>query len=180
MYVADPDPWLFASSRYELGRYDALLAILGRAHYQSGYEPGCSVGVLTRRLAGRCDSLLAVDVSATAISRARTRCRDLPGVELTVGDVGDALEVGEERFDLVVLSEIGYYFETARLDELLGALATSLVSGGELVACHWTGRSVDHVLTGEVVHQRIGANPQLQRAQSQIHDGFLLESWNRR
>lgn len=176
-YAADPDPWHFASSSYELERYDALLEIMERDHYRSGYEPGCSVGVLTRKLARRCDSLLAVDVSATAVDAARTRCQDLPQVDVKVAEVGD---VGVAEFDLVVMSEIGYYFEVPQLDELLTKLASALVPNGELVACHWTGRSVDHVLTGEVVHRQIAANHDLLLGRSQIHDGFLLETWYRR
>lgn len=176
-YAADPDPWRFASSPYELGRYDALLAVMERTHYRSGYEPGCSIGVLTRRLARRCDSLLAVDVSPTAVAMARERCHDLPNVDLNVAEVGD---VGTAGFDLVVLSEIGYYFELKVLDDLLGKLAGSLVPSGELVACHWTGRSIDHVLAGEVVHRQIAANRDLLLGRSQVHEGFLLETWFRR
>src|SRR5690606_21321507 len=46
-YAADPDPWRFASSPAEMARYDAIMALLARRHYRSGYEPACSIGALT-------------------------------------------------------------------------------------------------------------------------------------
>ena len=55
LYRVDPDPWQFATSRYEQRRYDITVACLPRARYAAAFEPGCAIGELTRRLAGRCD-----------------------------------------------------------------------------------------------------------------------------
>ncbi|MDX1541958.1 MAG: SAM-dependent methyltransferase, partial [Geminicoccaceae bacterium] len=62
-YAADPDPWAFATSAYEAAKYQATLDALPRARYGSALELGCSIGVLTERLAARCTSLLALDVA---------------------------------------------------------------------------------------------------------------------
>ncbi len=80
VYGANADPWGFESSPYEDAKYDATLAALPKARYQSGFEIGCSIGVLTERLAQRVRGLLAVDVVPDVLERARTRCRDLPQV----------------------------------------------------------------------------------------------------
>ena len=45
------------------------------------FEIGCSIGVLTRQLAPRCDGLLAVDVADAALRQAEERCEDQPWVE---------------------------------------------------------------------------------------------------
>ncbi|MFC7609312.1 SAM-dependent methyltransferase [Teichococcus aestuarii] len=55
LYAADPDPWRFRDSAYEAGKYAATLAALERPRYGRVLEVGCSIGVLTKQLAGRCD-----------------------------------------------------------------------------------------------------------------------------
>ena len=41
LYARTDDPWSFATSDYELGRYRATLDLIG-ASYQRAFEPGCS------------------------------------------------------------------------------------------------------------------------------------------
>lgn len=178
-YAADPDPWKFATSSLELARYDAVAALLARRHYRSGYEPACSVGALTVRLAGRCERLVAVDVAPTAVRRAADRCRLLPHVHLEVGSV---TEPPDEVFDLVVLSELGYYFSRPALDAVLDGVLERLAVGGELVACHWTGCSDDHVLSGAAVHEVIARRTDLEPLRHHVAvpgETFLLDSWRR-
>src|ERR1700722_11736567 len=85
-YQAASDPWEFASSDYELARYQATLASLSRGCYRRGYEPGCSVGVLPAGLAQRAERLIACDISDTAVARAKERCRKFSHVEIYQGD----------------------------------------------------------------------------------------------
>jgi hypothetical protein len=59
-YLQRPDPWRFAESPYELARYLTILSSLGRRAYATVYEPGCSVGVLTRQLATSRSSQIVV------------------------------------------------------------------------------------------------------------------------
>ncbi|RYI86437.1 MAG: hypothetical protein EON47_22590, partial [Acetobacteraceae bacterium] len=70
LYAATPDPWAFASSDYEREKYAATLAALPRPHYARVLEIGCSIGVLTRMLAGRGDAVVALDVAETALAAA--------------------------------------------------------------------------------------------------------------
>jgi SAM-dependent methyltransferase len=160
-YADDPtqDPWGFATDADELRRYRQLLDTLPREHYASAFEPGCSIGVLTAELATRCDHVLAVDLSATAIAAAARRCESVTDatVELRVASLRDGLRPGDGPFDLIVLSEIGYYFTAEELADLVRSLVDRLVRGGDLVAAHWTGVSADHVLGGEHVHDVIQA-----------------------
>lgn len=175
-YRRAPDPWAFRSSPYEQRRYERIVAALDRPRYRSGYEPACSVGELTWRLATRCDHLRAVDVSATAVAATRELCRGLPGVEVAVGSVADEATTGH---DLVAFSEVGYYFTVTELDAVIDRMVSALVPGGDLVACHWLGHSPDHQLHGSVVHERLAAHPALDRRLHEDHDGFVLDAWNR-
>ena len=67
MYQAAADPWGFEDRWHEQRKYAISLAQLPAARYRSAFEPGCSVGVLTRLLASRCDTLLSCDVAAAAV-----------------------------------------------------------------------------------------------------------------
>jgi trans-aconitate methyltransferase len=176
-YRRHPDPWRFASSPYERHRYDVTLAALGRERYGKAIEPGCSVGELTARLALRCDWLLAADVSPTAAARARARCAGLANVVVRCADV--EAELPDLDFDLVVFSELGYYFSGPRLSAVAQRLAGRLRSGGEFIAVHWLGHSADHVLHGSDVHRVLRETLTLTPARAQRHDGFLIDSWVR-
>ena len=73
-YARDPDPWGFTSSPYELTRYATLLRALEGRRFRHAFEPGCSIGVLTDRLATLCTRVDALDISPRAIELARARC----------------------------------------------------------------------------------------------------------
>src|SRR6266481_8183661 len=81
LYVKSADPFDFETTAYEAAKYQHTVAILPRDRYQQGIEIGCSIGVLTSRLAEKCDQLLGIDISGRALERARARCAELPGVK---------------------------------------------------------------------------------------------------
>ena len=181
-YQAEPDPWKFETNPYELGRYRTILAALGDRHYRRAFEPGCSVGVLTEQRAARCDAVEACDLSPTAVETARKRCLALPHVSLSVGPL-TAATAGERMaaggFDLVVMSEIGYYFPLRELRPLLDELINPLPAGGTFLASHWLGSSGDHILSGDQVHETLMAHPRLQHEHGERHEGFRLDRWVR-
>jgi cyclopropane fatty-acyl-phospholipid synthase-like methyltransferase len=152
-YIGTPDPWGFVTSEYERRKYDEALAAIGAGH-RNALEIGCSVGVFTRRLAGRCDHLQAVDVSETALDAARRRCGDLARVEFRQMQFPD--ELPAVRFDLVVLAEVGYYWTLPDIDRFLAWLRRALTPDGHFVLVHWTG-GTDYPLTGAEVHDHVAA-----------------------
>lgn len=153
-YAADPDPWRFESSDYERAKYDATLAALPRAAYASGLEIGCSIGVLTERLAGRCGRLVALDVADAALDRARERCRGLDHVGFVRGQVPGDWPDG--TFDLILLSEVVYYLDAADVGRLVGRVRETLRGGGDVVLVHWTGET-HYPLTGDEAAERFVA-----------------------
>jgi len=146
LYAADPDPWKFRTSPYEAEKYAATLAALPRPRYGSALEIGCSIGVLTRMLAPRCDRLVALDGSARAITAARRHCADLPQVELLRREVPRQWPRGQH--DLILLSEILYYWDEVDLARVAALALRSLRPGGEVLLVHWTG-TADHPLSGD-------------------------------
>lgn len=175
-YRADPDPWRFATSHAEQARYDEVVRSLPDRRIASAYEPGCSVGVLTRRLAERCDRVRAIDVAPSAVAEARRRCANEAGVTLEVASVTDDDTAGH---DLVVLSEIGYYFAGAALTGLVDRVVAMMTPDATLVACHWLGRSEDHRVHGSVVHHRLDRHPQLQHRSHRDGPSHVIDVWVR-
>jgi predicted TPR repeat methyltransferase len=150
IYQASLDPWNFESSLYEREKYLASLAALPLERYGHAFEIGGSIGVLTRMLADRCDRLLSIDVSSVAQRRAQARCADQPQVEFRLMQF--PRETPDQTFDLIVLSEVGYYLSEQELliarDWIVGALRP----GGHLLLVHWTPLVEDYPLTGDEVH----------------------------
>ncbi|MBI1682902.1 class I SAM-dependent DNA methyltransferase [Caulobacter hibisci] len=139
LYTANPDPWGFETSDYERGKYAATLAALGEERAVRALEVGCSIGVLTRQLAERCDRLLGLDVSETALDQARQRCADLANVEFALLQVPRDPVPGS--FDLIVLSEVAYYWDDADLALAANAFRAARVSGGRILLVHWLGET---------------------------------------
>jgi len=175
MYRQNSDPWSFASSAYERDRYEAIVDSLSHRRYQHAFEPGCSIGMLTGRLASLCDCIDATDISATAVKIARHNCRNLPNVRVTRGALPQFIPAG--GFDLIVLADIGYYFEEHDLQSLAADLLSRIHKPGVLLAAHWLGVSKDHVLSGDRVHELLGALKGLSGRQAERHGGFRLDCW---
>lgn len=112
-YASTSDPWEFRTRWYEHRKHACALAALPQARYRRGFEPGCSIGVFTAALAARCDGLLATDVSETPLPAARDRLVNLPHVALERGGVLEGFPPG--NFDLIVISELAYYFDPVDL-----------------------------------------------------------------
>ena len=150
VYRAKADPWDFATSPYEAAKYDATLDALPRAHYPSAFEAGCSIGVLTERLAPRCGQLLSIDVSEQALAPARERCAGLPQVRFERRYLPG--EFPAETFDLILVSEVGYYLSLPDLRRLRAQCISQLKPRGHLLLVHWTPPVPDYPLTGDAVH----------------------------
>jgi 2-polyprenyl-3-methyl-5-hydroxy-6-metoxy-1,4-benzoquinol methylase len=142
-YKSDIDPWRFRTSEYERDKYRATLRSLTRESYAAGLEVGCSIGVLTKLLGARCVNLLAIDTSETAIEAARS-VND-GNVSFRRATLPEDYPAG--TFDLIVLSEVLYYFEKADLERVARSCIQSIAEDGEIVLCHWLGET-DYPLTG--------------------------------
>jgi cyclopropane fatty-acyl-phospholipid synthase-like methyltransferase len=146
LYTADPDPWKFATSPYERAKYTLTLNAMPKPRYRSALEVGCSIGVLTRSLASRCDAVVAIDAAQTALAEARRRCADLPGVCFEQMFVPDQWPDG--AFELVLLSEIIYYLSRNDVARLASRVTRSLSRGGSVILVHWTGPT-NYPLSGD-------------------------------
>jgi trans-aconitate methyltransferase len=176
MYQLSPDPWGFESRWYEARKYAISLAVLPAERYCDAFEPGCSIGVLTRSLAARCDSLLSCDASPAAVTATARRTAELPNVRVEQRVLPGAWPEGE--FDLIVLSELLYYFAGADLDRMLDLAVTSLRPAGTLLAVHWRHPVADYPRSGDEVHMALRGRA-LARVVDHQEADFLAEVYIR-
>jgi SAM-dependent methyltransferase len=177
VYQANRDPWNFETSPYEQAKYAATLAALPHSHYAEAFEIGCSLGVLTAQLAPYCGHLLAVDVSEAALVQARARCADFAQVEIKQMRVPD--EFPSQQFNLILVSEVGYYWSPTDLARAADQLIAGLVPGGQLLLVHWTPPVHDYPLTGDDVHElflgKAAATGPLRHLAGQRHQNYRLD-----
>ncbi len=172
VYAGASDPWSFATSPYEAQKYEQTLASLGERRFTRALEIGCSIGVFTERLAGRCDELVAVDINERALAEARKRCAQRPNV--TFAHMVLPHDFPDGTFDLIVLSEVGYYWSD---DDL--ALARDrfvrAAPGGTIELVHFLPDVSDYVRPGDAVHEIFLADDRFECVRSHRDESYRIE-----
>lgn len=178
LYQANSDPWQFATSEYEANKYAATIAALPKARYQSAFEIGGAIGVLTQQLAQRCEALLSVDVCEIAQAQAIQRCQHLPQVQFELMCVPQ--QFPEQEFDLILLSEVGYYWCWEDLRAAQQQILAHLQPGGHLLLVHWTVDADKLPLTGDQVHEAfLELGGSLRHIQAQRTEHYRLDLFER-
>lgn len=177
-YARRPDPWGVDERWYELRKRDLLLASLPRPVVARALEIGCGTGALTERLAERALDVVAVDVSPHAVARARDRTDGAAHVRVDVLDI--RAHWPEGRFDLIVLSEVGYYWSPSDLSDVLDRIENALTDDGIAVLCHWRHPIADAPQTGDAVHAELAARGVLLPLVRHVEEDFLLDVFARR
>jgi len=128
------DPWNYTSP-YEQTKYEQTLDAIPRKTYARALEVGCAEGHFTAQLAPRVKSLVAADISPTALARAAVRCKGAGEVSFLQLDLTKDEPPG--GFDLIVCSEVLYYMgDRDGLKAATRKLIEALAPGGLLVAAH--------------------------------------------
>ncbi len=143
---AEEDPWNYGTSAYERWKFDQTLSLLPSRRFARALELGCAEGHFTVRLAPLVGQLTAIDISSTAIDRARKRCAGLDNAQCQVLNLaGDPLP---NKLDLIVCSEVLFYLPSEMLEEVAGKIAASLKPGGHLLLAHGNVIADDRTRTG--------------------------------
>jgi SAM-dependent methyltransferase len=177
MYAASPDPWGFQSRWYERRKYALTLALLPAERYRDAFEPGCSIGVLTAQRARRCAGLLACAGAAAAVAAARARSAGHRNVRVEQRSLPRDWPAGD--FDLIVFSELLYYFGDDDLQDVLSQAAGALRPGGTLVAVHWRHPVPGYPRSGDDVHAAVSRQRGLARLAAYADPDFLAEAYLR-
>ncbi len=176
MYTASGDPWNFATSWYESRKYALTMATLPNQRYLNAFEPGCSIGVLSELLASRCDDVLSTDIVDVALDQARLRTATLGNVRVRRLAVPE--EWPNDDFDLIVISELAYYFDAQTLHDVVDLVMGSTSAGAHLVAVHWCGPT-NYPLTTSEVHGQFDERSELRSIAHYQEESFLLDVWEK-
>ena len=173
LYAQSADPWDFEGSAYERAKYDATLEALGGRHFADLLEVGCSIGVLTARLASRADRVLAVDVAQAALDRAAWRCQALPQVAFRLASVPEEFPAGS--FDLILFSEVLYFLDAQDVAETASLAQTALRPGGLVVLVNWTGETNTPTTGEEAASLFEKSAPRLRVLERRVHPTYRLD-----
>jgi peptidoglycan/xylan/chitin deacetylase (PgdA/CDA1 family)/2-polyprenyl-3-methyl-5-hydroxy-6-metoxy-1,4-benzoquinol methylase len=135
LYQERVDPWEIEArplDEYFVKQLEMLDEVRAGKTFARGLEIGCAEGFYTELLAQRCDSLVAVDVSPTALARARDRRRWPKEVRFGSLDLRSETIPGE--FDLIVVSAVlEYIYRPSALFRTRQKLAAALAPNGYLL-----------------------------------------------
>ncbi|MGO2035627.1 MAG: PIG-L family deacetylase [Brevibacterium sp.] len=144
------DPWSVTDSAYERAKRDMLLGHLPQDHYSHILELGCSIGVLSRKLAEHARWVTAIDASRKALDRAEQQVPEGSGISFVHGTIPFEWPAGS--FDCVVLSETGFYLSRHQLHRTLQRIDACTAPRFTLVLCHLRGEIEDWPLDADEVH----------------------------
>ncbi|HEX3983664.1 MAG TPA: class I SAM-dependent methyltransferase [Acidisoma sp.] len=172
IYADDPDPWRFRSSGYERAKYDVAIAAVADRHYSAGLEIGCSIGVLSARLAALCEIFLGLDISEHPLVAARAACADFPNAHFLRMKV--PVEWPDGRFDLIILSEVLYFLSAADIAATSSRIGRCLLPGGRVLLVNWLGEP-ENPQPGDVAANYFIGCAGLQTEQQARHDLYRLD-----
>lgn len=176
LYATNEDPWAFRTRWYEKRKRDVLMASLPRQCYQRVFEPACANGELSALLAERSAELLCQDLDPTAVNLARERLTDVPNASVELARLPGDWPAGQ--FDLIVLSEVGYYLDPTDWLHVIEQCLASLTYDGALLACHWKHSIAGCPQDGREVHQMLAKHLPLFPLLRHDEADFMLEYWS--
>ena len=177
IYRSATDPWEYESSWYEQRKYAVTLSALPNARYRRALEAGCSFGVLSERLAARCDSLVCFDFVQSVALRAKNRLKGLSHVEVRCAELTTCWP--EPCGDLVLWSEVAYYLGESARNLAVTGLEKWLLPKGHLVTVNYT-EAMDTPLSGAEVSSWLDSVEFLKRTAWYTDNTFELSIWERR
>lgn len=149
-----PDPDGISSSAYHQAKDALIIEVLDQLDVPERrgrvLEVGCGEGRFTSRLAAFGGELLAVDISDAAIRRARPAFAGQPKVVFERRTL--PLDMPEGTFDLIVCSDVLYFWEPRTLRRGLDRLLGCLRPGGRMLLLHQR-ENFGQPSTADAVHE---------------------------
>ncbi len=173
MYRSADDPWRISTGRYEERKREILLACLPERRYQRIFEPGCAAGELTAQLIRRGEHVVAADVSERAVKLAQDR---VPSADVRCLHTPQAWPEG--RFDLIVLSEFGYYLPAEHWRLLIQRTVESLAEPWTVIACHWKHAFDRRLNETDWLHDELAAALPGRTVTRLEDEDFRLDVWS--
>lgn len=176
LFASSEDPWAFRARWYEKRKRALTLACLTQQQYQRVFEPGCANGELSLALAERSVSFVGLDICERAVALARARLAGQSSAQVTQGQVPRDWPTGP--FDLIVLSELGYYMDEDQWRYVVQLAQQSLSAQGTLLACHWLHPIEGCSMDGSRVHELLKDELTLYHNVQHREADFQLDVWS--
>lgn len=106
MYVDFDDPWEQSTREQFAIEKQVTLETVKQQGFKRVLEYGCGLGHFSGKLSNISEAVLGVDISNTAISKARMR---YPNVSFKQADILDWQVIKEFQPDCIILAEISWY-----------------------------------------------------------------------
>jgi len=167
LYARTRDPWCCNTSAYESLKRERTLAAVLEGTRGPVLELGCGEGLLTAMLGDRNWPVTAVDISATAVERARRRCASFTSVRVISADARELLPPGP--FGTVVMGEVLYYLGRGRSRRTVCArIKNALQEGGRIVVIDpWpASRAIQKALRTNLALRLVREDVHLDRGRS--------------
>ena len=180
LYDRDIDPWAYQTSSFEAKKRASTLDALSGKTFTRALEFGCSIGVLTVDLSAHCETLVGVDGSQAACKSARDRLSDHPHVKIVQAhfpkDIAKLHTLGQ--FDLIVLSEVLYFFSNDDLQMLADYICDALLPDGLCVVVNFDGET-DAGFSGAEARQIFEqlTSQRLMRTHLKTFDGYEIATF---
>lgn len=111
-WYTNANPWGTEGSDEDLVRAAAIVDRIRHAHFSNLLDLGCGEGRLTSALATLSERTVGIDISETALERARSR---YPHIDFQQGELLEVLaraDIVSTPFDFISVAEVLYYFQT--------------------------------------------------------------------
>lgn len=184
VFVESVDPWSYETNAEEQERFALQTSLIdqyrGTRLFPAALEIGCAEGLFTEIIADRSESLLVLDLSPTAMSRAKARRSWPRSVHFEAFDLRKNPIPG--KYDLIVVAGVLEYFTRRRtLVDVRKKLATALNEGGYLllettrknpvVENAWFGKAL---IRGRWMHSFIGEDSSLHTVTEVLTESFAI------
>ena len=124
------DPYKISAAQGDT-RYTDMLDLLRNNKYSRVLDVGCGEGIFSRMLLEISDSVEGIDISESAIMRAREKYRGYPSLSFAVHDI--VIMDSDTRYDLIVCAEVLYYLNLGQLLKVISNIIGWLAPGGYLL-----------------------------------------------
>jgi 2-polyprenyl-3-methyl-5-hydroxy-6-metoxy-1,4-benzoquinol methylase len=160
LYQKKNDPWNYENYEFEKEKYQKTLEAIP-SDVQTIWEIGCSEGLFTKLLLSKGKEVFGVDISETALLRAKDRLKDY-GSKIHLQKLDITREDIEGTFDLILASEILYYLGGKNvLLPLEEKFYRHLRGGGYLLLCHFYP-------SGKIIHDIFRENNRFQEVFEEV------------
>ena len=141
LYNNFSDPWSYEKHYlFGLNRIENTIKHIPKSNYINILDLGCGNGYSTNLIMNLGEKIIGVDISPTAVKKARLRLKDKTNCDFIIADI-QKLPFKPSAFDLIVCIEVlSYFAKCSNLDKIIADLKSIDVEGGIIIFAVPVGR----------------------------------------